>query len=183
MGDRSLEMGESHGGGASCAGKPGQDAPRPFGFPAGNRRSRAWIALVSRVVISGLFLYSGGVKLIDVEGFAASMYGYQLLPPALIVPLAYGLPWLEVWSALVLWLAPPFRRAGWWMITGMLVVFTIAKISAVSRGLDISCGCTGSGDPMTWKSVAENFIWLAFCAAGLATDRRGWPILRTVCRL
>jgi len=143
-------------------------------------RVSAWLALVSRVVVSGLFMYSGVVKLAEPEIFARAIQGYRLVSDGWIVPLTYFLPWLEVWCALVLWLAPPFRRAAWEVLTAMLGVFTVAKASAMWRGLDISCGCTGSGDPMGWGDVALNVWWLVLCGIGLAWDRRGAQILRVV---
>lgn len=129
--------------------------------------------LLCRLLIAGLFLYSGGNKIFEMETFALSISGYQLLPERLVVPLAYFLPWLEIWCALALWITPPFRKSAWILITAMLVVFTLAKISALQRGLDISCGCTGSEDPMTWVDVGINLIWLSVSAVGLVWDRRG----------
>lgn len=131
------------------------------------------LGLIVRLIISGLFIYSGWVKLWDLETFALGISGYQLLPTGWVIPLAYFLPWLEIWCGVALWITPPFRRSAWILITGMLLVFTVAKISALQRGLDISCGCTGSDDPMTWADVGSNLIWLGLCGIGLWKDRRG----------
>lgn len=131
------------------------------------------ISLGIRLLVSGLFLYSGWVKLLDLEAFALAISGYQILPTRLVIPLAYFLPWLEIWCALALWIAPPFRRSAWLLITAMLLVFTVAKISVLNRGLDISCGCSGSDDPMTWKDVGSNLFWMVLSILGLIKDRRG----------
>lgn len=140
-----------------------------------NRRVVSWenlAAIIARVVVSGLFLYSGAVKLVDPDAFATAVAGYALLPEAAVVPTALFVPWLEVWCALALWIARPIRPASYLLITGMLVVFTVAKASVASRGLDISCGCSGGEDPLTWWSVAENLIWLGFSLTGWVLDRR-----------
>lgn len=128
-----------------------------------------WLA---RVAVSLLFLYAGWIKVVDVEGFARSIDGYRMLPENWIPPLAYFLPWLEVWCAVALWITPPFRTASWWLLVGMMLVFTIAKATAMSRGLDISCGCTGSEDPMSWLDVLINLIWLGVSLTGLILDKR-----------
>lgn len=142
------------------------------GSGSGGQTSRI-VGLAARLILSGLFIYSGGVKLLDLQTFALGISGYQLLPENLVIPLAYVLPWLELWCGVVLWLVPPFRRSAWVLITAMLLVFTAAKISALQRGLDISCGCTGSTDPMTWADVLSNLGWLLGCLPGLTRDRRG----------
>jgi uncharacterized membrane protein YphA (DoxX/SURF4 family) len=131
------------------------------------------VGLLCRLLIAGLFFYSGWIKLVDIETFAQSIAGYQLAPGSLVIPTAYFLPWFEIWCALALWVTPPFRRSAWILITAMLVVFTVAKISALQRGLDISCGCTGSDDPMTWMDVGSNLVWLILSITGWRWDKRG----------
>lgn len=118
-----------------------------------------------RLFLAGLFLHSGWIKLLDPAGFAQSVANYRMLPAALVTPMAVFLPWLEIWSALALLIHPLLRRAGRGWIFFMLVVFTLAKITALARGLDISCGCGTSEDPMTIRDVAENLFLLALCAA------------------
>lgn len=126
-----------------------------------------------RLLVSGLFLYSGWVKILDLEAFAVAVQGYQLLPDALILPVVAILPWLEIWCAIALWITPPFRRAAWVWITLMLIVFTLAKISVLQRGIATSCGCSGSTDLMTWKDVWSNCLWLALSVTGWRGDKRG----------
>ncbi|MDF3129781.1 MauE/DoxX family redox-associated membrane protein [Kiritimatiellaeota bacterium B1221] len=126
-----------------------------------------------RLLISGLFLYSGWVKILDQEAFALAILGYQLLPESWGVPLSALLPWLEFWCAVGLWITPPFRRAAWIWITLMLLVFTLAKISVLQRGLAISCGCSGGDEMMTWKDVGMNMLWLGMSVSGWRWDKRG----------
>jgi len=125
-----------------------------------------------RVVISGLFLYSGWIKALDPEAFARSIQGYRLVGEGWVAPLTWGVPWLEIWCAAALWVTPLFRRSAWLLLAGMLCVFTFAKFAALARGLDISCGCTGGDSPLTWQSVALNLVWMGLAACGLWADRR-----------
>ena len=131
------------------------------------KRKVVWIL---RLLLGGLFLYSGALKVWDVAAFAQAVHGYRLLPDAVVPVVAQVLPWLEIWCALALWFTPILRRASWIWINLLLVVFTVAKISALQRGLDISCGCTHSATPMTWMSVVENFFLLALSLPGLCLD-------------
>lgn len=128
--------------------------------------------LAVRVVISGLFFYSGWIKLQDLQGFALAIHGYQLLPDCLILLSAYTLPWLEIWCAVALWITPPFRRSAWIWITLLLLVFTAAKISVLQRGIETTCGCSGTGELMTWKDVWSNLVWLALSLTGWSFDAR-----------
>ena len=132
----------------------------------------AGVGLLARVLISGLFSWAGWIKIIDPVSFARSSDGYQMVPQDVVVLMAWVLPWLELWIAGALWTTPVFRKAAWCWALVLLVVFTIAKISAVLRGLDIECGCTGSGTPMTWSAVLENGFYIILTGFGVFWDRR-----------
>ncbi len=99
---------------------------------------------VSRIVLAVVFLVYGASKIPNLDDFARSIANYQLLPETLVNALAITLPWIEVIVALALL----FRR---WApgavvaIGGMTLVFTVAIISALLRGLDINCGCLDTG--------------------------------------
>lgn len=132
----------------------------------------AWLGFGCRVFMSGLFLWSGGSKLLDPVGFARAIEGYQMVPQHVVVWMAWVVPWLETWIAVTLWVSPVFHKAAWGWIFGLLMVFTVAKVSAVVRGLDIQCGCTYSGTPLTWSSVLENLFYLLLTGMGGCWDRR-----------
>ncbi|OQB43104.1 MAG: Methylamine utilization protein MauE [Candidatus Latescibacteria bacterium ADurb.Bin168] len=99
---------------------------------------------VSRIVLAAVFLVYGASKIPNLGDFARSIENYQLLPDALVNALAITLPWIEVVAALALL----FRRSAPGAVVtvgGMTLVFTIAIISALMRGLDINCGCLDTG--------------------------------------
>jgi uncharacterized membrane protein YphA (DoxX/SURF4 family) len=137
--------------------------------------TRQWVCRILRLAVGGLFLWAGAVKIIDPETFAVSIQGYRLVPDAVAAGLAWFLPWLEVWCALALWRPAVLRRSAWILITLMLVVFTAAKVSAVMRGLDISCGCTTSTTPLNWWSVAGNVGWLVVSVSGFLLEGASRP--------
>jgi len=132
-----------------------------------------WPHLV-RLVVGGIFIYAGYVKIIAPAGFAKNVNQYQMLPDLLVNISASFLPWLELLSGLALILVPWLRRGASAWISIMLVIFTGAILISLSRGLDISCGCL-STDPnaakIGWTKVAENIgllilALLAFWQAG-----------------
>jgi len=121
----------------------GKSAPARDG-----RRIRGGIALAlpCRIFMGSIFLYAGIQKARDIALFAKDIQGYQLLPDALIRPMATYLPFLEiaVGAAVMLRLA----YGGALVLSGsMLGVFVAALGAAMWRGLNIECGCFGHGGP------------------------------------
>ena len=127
-----------------------------------------------RVGLGGLFVYAGAAKWQDPAGFAQEIVNYQLWP-ALAPHLAALLPAMEIVAGLALLVGPrAWRQAGAAAIFAILVVFTGAVTLAAARGLDIRCGCFGSGSGrITWLTVARNLALLG--AAGLLVRRLGHP--------
>ena len=94
--------------------------------------------------LSGIFLYSGLMKLIDPQRFAEVISGFGLLPHALIFPAAILMPILEVVVGVGLVFS---LRGSLAAITGMLVLFMAVLVYGIQLGLDIDCGCFGPEDP------------------------------------
>lgn len=98
------------------------------------------LVLVARIVVALMFIIVGVGKITHPEEFAREISNYQLLPILFINPLAVILPWLEVTTGMMLLFGIQLR-ANALLITAMLVMFTIAIIIAVAKGLSINCGC------------------------------------------
>ncbi len=106
-----------------------------------------WALLVRRglaVVVGGVFLYAGAIKVIAPISFATDISNYQILSWPLAVRLAFYLPWLEVFCGLALIFHRLFAGAVV-LTTGLMFVFLGASIVAKARGININCGCFGSG--------------------------------------
>jgi uncharacterized membrane protein YphA (DoxX/SURF4 family) len=106
------------------------------------------ISILLRLILAGVFGYAAVPKILDPAGFAKSIHNYQMLPDAMINPLAIYLPWLELLAAVALVVIPSLRRGARLLIALMLVVFIVAIGSAMARGINIDCGCfstTGGG--------------------------------------
>jgi putative oxidoreductase len=126
-------------------------------------RGHPWLALPARVYLALVFLLACWHKLAQPESFAVDIATYQILPLALVNPLAITLPWVELAAGLLLLVG--FRaRAAALLVAGMMLMFTVAIALALSKGLDMSCGCFASQgaaeDPISGLTVLRDLGWL-----------------------
>lgn len=117
------------------------------------------LALVVRLVVGGIFLYAGLVKLRDPVAFAGSISAYRILPYFANFVLAAVLPWLEIICGALLVAGMRFRGA-----TAVLLLlnflFIGALVSVLVRGLDIDCGCfrQGGGATSPWVALGRDIL-------------------------
>ena len=104
-----------------------------------------WLCLFLRIVLGGLFIYAGWLKLFDMQGFMKDTGHYRILPHDLLPITAIILPAIEVITGICLILGLLMDGA-LTITTGLIVVFLIAIESAIIRKLDIYCGCFGTSD-------------------------------------
>ena len=124
------------------------------------------LAWILKVGLAALLLWAGWAKLGEPGVFLEEIANYQLWPE-LAPYLASPLPGLEIVLGLALLLPPrtTLARAAALLTFGMMLVFTIAVTSVVLRGIDISCGCFGTGTgTVTWLTVLRD---VAFSLAAL----------------
>lgn len=128
-----------------------------------------YLSLIARVVLGGIFLFAGVAKAMEIQGFAAEIGAYQMLPRALWLPLAAILPFVEIIVGIYLIIGLKLKWVS--IVTGgMIVMFLIGIISAMMRHLNIDCGCFGNASlagigalketVSGWK-VAQDVFWLA----------------------
>ncbi|MDU9048949.1 MAG: MauE/DoxX family redox-associated membrane protein [Candidatus Electrothrix sp. Rat3] len=96
-----------------------------------------------RLLISGLFLYAAGGKLFALPSFALTISDYGLIPEGLVLPTAFLLVTAELIAAFALLLN---LRGGLTGTTLLLILFVAVLLYGIQLGLDIDCGCFGSGD-------------------------------------
>jgi len=102
-----------------------------------------WVLLGSRLVVGGLFIWAGVLKIIDPLGFGQSIENYRFFPHGLAFIIAIVLPWVEVLSGLFL-IIGLFRRSSA-LITSVMIIGFIGLVAvAMLRGIDTTCGCFGS---------------------------------------
>ena len=129
--------------------------PHPSSF-----RRFVWRAVA--IIIGGLFVYAGAVKVIDPAEFARDIDNYKMLPWQVSVSLGLYLPWLEIFCGLAL-IARVLHRGSVLILTALMVLFIVITIVAKARGLDISCGCFGHASKylsFAWH-LALDFVLLA----------------------
>lgn len=134
------------------------------------------LTVVGLLLLSGLFLWAGVIKALDPQQFLLSIRTYEIMPDPYAAWLAMGLPWLEILAALGLWWS--WSRPGSLVVLlGLIVVFLIAILSALARGLEIDCGCFGDIMRGGHATLIIQDVVLLAVAAGLlfAEWRRAAP--------
>ena len=131
------------------------------------------LAWAFRVTLGVVFIVASLDKLAAPEAFAVGIANYHLVPTGLVNLMAICLPWIEIVAGACL-VAGLWIRASLLVVDGLLVVFIAAIALALSRGLDISCGCF-TADPgaesMTRFTLYWDLIWLGMGLHALLLDR------------
>lgn len=102
-------------------------------------REVEWII---RLLVGGIFVWSGTAHLANPYYFLSTVYQYELTSAPVGMLIASYLPFLELLLAVCL-LSGICRRPTWILTTLLLIAFASVQGSALSRGLLISCGCFG----------------------------------------
>ena len=126
-----------------------------------NFLSNKYLLFLFRVIIGFIFIYAGTLKISDPAGFSDAINNYDLLPLSFVNYFAITLPWIEVVAGLFLLFGISVKENSL-IISVMLVVFILAIIISLGRGLNIECGCFGttSGTKVGIIKLVENIILL-----------------------
>src|SRR3989339_11287 len=110
------------------------------------KRSRPVLGLAARLIIGGVFLYSGFLKLTaPPEEFAAAIEAYRIIPPSMAIWAAHAVSWSELYLGMFL-VAGFFTKLCSMALGSMLAVFIFALASTLLRNIKLlDCGCFGSG--------------------------------------
>ena len=103
-----------------------------------------WVGVLARLLVGGVWVYAGLLKLPHPETSVTAVRGYQLLPAGVAETVGHVLPMLEivVGACLVVGLLVRFTGA---VSALLLVAFLVGIVSVWSRGIAIDCGCFGNG--------------------------------------
>ena len=101
------------------------------------------VFLVFRLIIGGVFIWAGALKVFDPIGFARDIDNYRFFPHAISFFLALVLPWLEIICGVCVVLGF-YRRAGAFLLSLLLVGFLGLILLTMIRGINVDCGCFGS---------------------------------------
>lgn len=137
-----------------------------------------WIGLIFRLVLAGVLLYAGTVKLLEPNGAREAIIAYRIFSgTSTTTMLGWALPIGEVLVGALLLVGLFVRLAG--LATALLMTAFIAGIASVwARGYSIDCGCFGgggdiSGEGVTWRYTSEILRDLLF--VGMGVWLVAWP--------
>jgi putative oxidoreductase len=138
------------------------------------------LKLLLRLLVGGVFLVAGTLKVADPTRFAADIDHFRLLPYFSVAPLALYLPWLEIICGLAV-VAGAARRSALLLLLGLTIVFIAAIASAWMRGLDIRCGCFGAAStaPLSYDLAFDLVLCGALFWLLRADGRHGSPPYKT----
>jgi len=128
------------------------------------------LAVLLRIALGGVFVYAAYTKLFQfTEGrlhllpwqlFAMAIDSYQLLPQWAVEALARTLPWFELLIGALLIAGRRVRFASA-TTSLLLVVFLTLIVRAYLKGQEISCGCFGNNEAISWKTLLRDGSMLA----------------------
>jgi len=132
-----------------------------------------WITLLFRLVLGGVLLAAGGLKVGHLQKSAMAVRAYEVLPISVANVIGYSLPWIEVGLAIFLILGVFVKQSA--MASGALMfIFILGIAQAGIRGLSIDCGCFGGGGQVAagqTKYLAEIFRDVGLLAIALALTK------------
>ena len=108
------------------------------------KKFQPWLTFVFRLILGGVLLVAGALKVTDPYSSATSVRAYQILPVDLANLLGFILPFAEVAIGIFLILGIWVRLNA---IAGgaLMIMFIIAIVQAWARGISLDCGCFGKG--------------------------------------
>ena len=133
--------------------------------------SNKYLLLIARFLIAFIFIYAGAEKISDPDTFAISISNYRLMPVWTLNIFAITLPWIEVISGVLLLFGIAVKENSS-IIFSLLLVFTIAIVISLLRGLSIDCGCFGKGSMIGLTKLAENLLMLIGALLLIAFDSK-----------
>jgi len=125
----------------------------------------SWFGLLARVVVGGVWLVAGLLKLPDPAASVRAVRAYQLLPEVVVPTVGHLLPLAEVLLGVLLLAGLLTRWAG--VVSVLLfAAFVLGIAWAWTHGLQIECGCFGGGG--TSEGAADEYPWEIARDLGLA---------------
>ncbi len=127
-----------------------------------------WLSLPCRLLLGGLFVFAGVMKLDQPQAFADAIKGFKVFEGSreFMIPLmSFVLPWTEVLAGALLILGL-WARGATLVIMALLGAFILGVVSVILRGIDTKCSCFGKIEwpcegGVGWCQVVRNSVMLA----------------------
>jgi uncharacterized membrane protein YphA (DoxX/SURF4 family) len=97
-----------------------------------------WLSMIIRLILAALFIWAGASKLVAPKAFAQLISAYGLVPDELLLPVAIGLPLLELIAGIGLMFDIRWSLE---VVTVLLLFFAFVLWFGILKDLDIDCGC------------------------------------------
>jgi putative oxidoreductase len=124
-----------------------------------SNKSFLLILVILRILFGGIFVFSGIMKLIDINSFAIALGKFKILNPLLVDYFTYSIPAFELLIGIFLILN---IKTGLFtqIATLLLSFFTSIIIAKIFEGEEISCGCFGNltKGNIDYTTVLRNII-------------------------
>lgn len=117
-----------------------------------------WVGTLVRLVVGGVWITAGVIKLPTPESSVTAVRAYQLLPLSTTNLIGHLLPILEIAVGVLLVLGLFTRVAA--VASALLQVAFLVGISSVwMRHIAINCGCFGDGGVTSWAKASASYPW------------------------
>jgi uncharacterized membrane protein YphA (DoxX/SURF4 family) len=124
------------------------------------------LLIAGQLLLAAIFIYAGYAKLREPwPQFAVSINSFRLVPATWLEPLAKWVPWAEL--ILGLWIVSGVLLR-WSALTAsaVLTFFFAVLIRSYAMGLEVDCGCFGSGEaPLGPMRLFEEAVMLTLALA------------------
>jgi uncharacterized membrane protein YphA (DoxX/SURF4 family) len=131
---------------------------------------RSFRLLGARLLVGGIFLVASVPKIHSPGAFADAVRAFHLLPPSLVLPFAFLLPWLELLVAVYL-ITGFMSRLGALGSIVLLGMFVVGLLDSLLTGNTAhACGCFGAAGH-------DNAV-ISFLAGGNTVT--SWDVIRDV---
>lgn len=108
------------------------------------RTAIPWVTTVARLVLGGVLIVAGALKIGNPADSVVAVKAYQLLPESVAIAVGYALPIVEIVVGVLLVVGLLTRVAA--VIAALLMFAFVFGIAwAWAHGLRIDCGCFGGG--------------------------------------
>ena len=129
---------------------------------------------VFKVLLGLLFVISSISKIQNPAKFMDSIEAYKLLPSIFVHPMAVIIPWMQIVCGLF-FIFDIYAQSSALILSGLLLVYTVAIAQAFARGMSMDCGCfdliEGLEDKVGWKSIIRDLIFLGMSGSVFLFDK------------
>ncbi len=112
-----------------------------------------------RLILAGVFVYSGYIKVQEPLQFAVAITGYRLIPENFVFPLAKYLPWAEILLGAAIVTGWKIRVSAA-AAAALLLLFTAVLSITALRGIEANCGCFGLDEPISAWTILRDALLL-----------------------